>query len=764
MDSLSFQPIMSPLLGLLAVSALAALLLVGPSFIRLSGRQRALLSLLRGGAIAMLALTIFRPGCISTTERPESAVLLCLLDSSRSMELPHQADQSERWKAMKRMLSDNQSRFKALQEKQIDLRFFTFDSEVRPLEVDNAVPQLPALPGGSETDIGSAIFETVREFRDQRLIGMVLATDGVQNALETRTELNDAVSSLVDQEIPLYSVPFGLPAEVGQVADVAITNLADQHAIFVKNRLAVKATLAARGVANQQITVQLLLSSREEPEPKVVATEFITPTQPYEEQPIELSFIPDTPGRFRLAVRAVPLPSEVALRNNELPSFLTVYDGGLRVAYLEGNLGWEQSYLRRTIPTAAQGIDLEFIPIYSSGRNSWPRTDLQELFADRKVDVFIIGDLDSRALYKPQEHEATLQLLEEQVASGKGLLMLGGYHSFGPGLYQQTPLADVLPITMAPGERQDFDRDIRKDLHIERPVRLRPTKDHFLTRLDESADSRLKWNSLPPLVGANSFLGVKESAEILLEGDNGQPILVAGNYGAGRVLAFAGDSSWRWWSYGFEEEYKRFWRQVILWLAFRDGRSNENVWIDLPQRRYQPQSQLVFTTGARDVSGKAMADVELLATLTAPDGTETPISLTKTPEFSKAQLDRGLIAKPGIYSLRAEGKKSGGELVGKSEVEFVVFDQDREKANPSADPQLLARLSDQTSEFGGKALVPEELGSLLDQILANPPEMKTVVPQRWQLGSTNLDGSLFLLLFAALMTTEWWLRKKWGLV
>jgi hypothetical protein len=42
--------------------------------------------------------------------------------------------------------------------------------------------------------------------------------------------------------------------------------------------------------------------------------------------------------------------------------------------------------------------------------------------------------------------------------------------------------------------------------------------------------------------------------------------------------------------------------------------------------------------------------------------------------------------------------------------------------------------------------------------------MKTVVPQRWQLGSTSVDGSLFLLLFATLMTTEWWLRKKWGLV
>lgn len=763
MDSLSFQPIMPPLFGLIAVLALAAMLLVGPSFIRLSGRQRGLLSLLRGLAIAMLALTIFRPGCISNTERPESAVLLCLLDSSRSMELPHQADQSERWKAMKMMLADNQARFEALQEQQIELRFFSFNNSVRPLEVDNSVPQLPALPDGSETDIGSAISDTVRDFRDQRLIGMILATDGVQNAVETKVELNDAVSALVDQEVPLYSVPFGLPAEVGEVADVSITNLPDQHAIFVKNRLAVKATLAARGVANQQITVQLLLSSREDSEPKVVATEFFTPTQAYEERPIELSFIPDQPGRFRLLVRAVPLPSEVALRNNELPSFLTVYDGGLRVVYLEGNLGWEQSYLRRTIPTAAQGIDMEFTPIYSSTRDEWPRTNLKNIFADRKVDVFIIGDLDSRALFKPEEYEENLKLLEEQVASGKGLLMLGGYHSFGPGLYQQTPLADVLPITMAPGERQDFDREIRKDLHIERPLRLRPTGDHFLTRLDESGDSRAKWNALPPLVGANAFIGVKESAEILLEGDNGQPLLVAGNYGAGRVLAFAGDSSWRWWSYGFEEEYKRFWRQVILWLAFRDGRSNDNVWIDLPQRRFQPRGQLVFTTGARDVAGKPMPEVELLATLRTPDGATTPVSLTQTPEYSRSQLDRELIARPGIYAIQVEGRKAG-QAIGQSEVEFVVFDQDREKANPAGDPQLLARIAAQTSEFGGKAIVPEELGSLLDQILADPPQLKTIVPRRWQLGSTSLDGAIFLLLFAGLMIAEWALRKKWGLV
>lgn len=763
MDSLNFQPIMHPLLAAALIGGLLLMLLVGPSFSRLPASRRLSLSLIRMATIALIAMTIFRPGCVSEVERPQSALLLFLLDTSRSMELPHLADKSERWKALRQMLTANQDRFQAFGDRQIDVRFFGFDNEVRPLEVDAGLPALPAFPLGPETDIGSALYQVTRDVRDQRLIGVVLATDGVQNALETEVELNEALNLFVDQEIPLWGVPFGPPANLGQMADVAITNLADQHAIFVKNRLNVRATLSARGVANQRITVQLLVSSKDDPEERVVASEFFTPTQAYEEQPVDLSFIPDTPGKFRLTVRAEGLPSEIALRNNELPSFLTVYDGGLRVAYLEGNLGWEQSYLRRTIPTAAQGIELEFIPIYSSGRSNWPRRDLKNLFADPKVDVFILGDLDSRALHRPGEYEENLRLLERQIGNGKGLLLLGGYHSFGPGLYQQTPLADVLPIEMASGERQDFDRDIRKDLHIERAIKLRPSKDHFLTRLDEATDARARWSQLPPLVGANLFFGVKDGAEILLEGDQGQPVMVAGSYGAGRVVCFAGDSTWRWWTYDFESEYKRFWRQVVLWLAGRDGRSTDNVWIDLAQRRFQPQSQIVFSAGARDTAGQPMTDVELQATLIAPDLSELPVSLAASNDHSLGQLEKASISKPGIYTLRVVGKRQATPI-GQTEVEFVIFDQDKEKANPAADPQLVARLAEQTQKFGGRAIVPEELGTLLDEILAHPPEMKVTVPQRWQLGQTAWDGSAFLLLFVALLSCEWALRKKWGLV
>jgi hypothetical protein len=61
-------------------------------------------------------------------------------------------------------------------------------------------------------------------------------------------------------------------------------------------------------------------------------------------------------------------------------------------------------------------------------------------------------------------------------------------------------------------------------------------------------------------------------------------------------------------------------------------------------------------------------------------------------------------------------------------------------------------------------LQPEEFGRLLDEIATQTPDMKIEIPNKWRLGDTWQDGAVFLLLFVAFLTTEWYLRKRWGLV
>ena len=765
MDSWVLQPIANPLVLTLAIAVVIALMLLGPAFGQLARPRRTTLMLVRLGVILMALLAMLRPGCVQKVQKNQSAVLLVLVDVTRSMELPHFSDESSRWGALKETIQENQKLLMQLREQKIDVRFFAFDSQVTPIEFAEGNVDLPKVPAGSETDIGSALYKTSIDARDQRLVGVVLCSDGVQNATDPEIELTRAADTLSDLEVPLYTMTFGLSGNTGQVADIAIKNLMEQHRVRVNNRLRIRATLVARGFANQKVNVQLLVTDEEGIETMVGPPKIVTPTKAYEEIQVQLDYVPPEVGEFRLKVRAKPLPGEVALRNNELPSFLTVQEGGLRVLYIEGKLDYEQMELQRAIQSAAQGIDLEFILIYPHTQNRWPyRQPLVDYFRDPTIDVFVIGDVDSRALYDPQEWTESLDALADAVEAGKGLMMLGGYHSFGPGLYHQTPLADLLPVEMDSSEAQELGGSVRRDLHIERRLKLKPTRDHYVTRLNYDGSSGEKWAELPELLGANYFVGIKDNALVLLESDDNakNPILVSGLAG-GRVLAFAGDTTWRWKWHGFEEEYNAFWRQAIFYLAKWDGKSGDNVWVRLTQRRYQPRSAISFLTGARTLEGAEIPDAEFDVSLLKPNGNEISLTASRTSEGNRVKIDPDAVVNAGVYTVRVTGRR-GNEEIGRTESEFVIVDRDKEKAIPAADPEQMLRLANQTAEFGGRAVSPEKFSDLLKEISENPPETVIEVPTKWRLGESLPDALAYLVAFVGLLALEWFLRKKWGLV
>ena len=767
MNTFTLQPVTSVWIVLfLAVCALL-MMFVKPSFSKVTDGQRKTLNLLRTGVVLLALLGLLRPGCVQTEEKFQAGVLLCLLDTSRSMELPHDRDDSTRWDTIVQTMKDNQGRFKELAEKEIDVRFFGFDNEILPLQFDGEQLQLPEKPEGGETDLASPLFNSTRETRGERLIGVVLMSDGVPTVLNPPVEISQAVTPLVNMETPLFSIPLGSPADTGQSRDVAITNFAEQHVVNVKNKLLAEATLVSRGYKDQDIRVELVIIDSRGREKVVSPPTIVTPRRASEERTVRIEYKPTEPGEFRMKIRAVPMPDEIALRNNELDAFLTVNDKGLSVALIDGGMGWEQSFMRRSLATA-EFLDLQFVPIYPAEREAGPR-DLTELFEDDSIDVFILSNIDSRLIYDKKTAPAGLDALYEAVTErDKGLLMLGGYHSFGPGLYHQTPLAEILPIEMKSTERQDFNADIVRRYHISDELKMTPASNHRLTRL---GDESVGWSNLPPLAGANRFAAVKKDALVVLESDDqaAHPLLVESSNG-GRILAFAGDSLWRWNMKGLKEhartfkpEYDKFWRQVILYLAFWDERNDESISIDFPQRRFQPKGRVRFGVAAQSITGETLTDVKYKAELTQPDGQKQLVAVTGSGPGNWSEVERDMIAQPGVYLIQVQGERNGKSL-GKAQRQFVVMDRDVEKSNPVADVERMDWLAQQTSDFGGRMIEPGQLSEVLDLMIEDPPVAKVQIPTKWKFGETLGSSLGFLLMFVALLATEWVLRKKWGLV
>jgi hypothetical protein len=549
-------------------------------------------------------------------------------------------------------------------------------------------------------------------------------------------------------------VAFGQGRGPGQTRDIALDELLSPPTVFVKNALGVTATARFDGLENRQVPFQLLAEKSPGQMYEVVASRQVSARQDGERITVEQQFTPETAGEIKITARIPAQPGELVTTNNEISTFVTVLKGGLNVLYLFDSIANEQKFLRWSVE-ASPDIHVDARRFRADKPETRP-PDLAELLESGKFDVYLLGDLDSTA-FKPEE----LDQLAQTVERGAGLMMLGGLHSFGPGGYGDTALADVLPIEIGRLERQNLGERVREDLHLPGPLEMRPTANSAapsLMRLAPGAQNAAAWAGLPPLDGANKFAGVKATGSLVAESQRGQPLLVAGEYGLGRVLAFAGDSTWHWWMNGHEPEHKRFWRQAILWLARKDETTEGNVWIKLDRRRYSPGERVEFTAGANDAHGEPVTDAKFEAAVVWPDGKRSPVQLRRamresTPEMAGTVLETG---PAGDYTLEVTAAHPGDTL-GTARARFLVFEQDLELNNPAADVGALESLAAMTA---GKRIGPEELPSLLAEIKAGTKELEVETQSKKELW----DKWPFFITFVVLLVVEWYLRKRWGLV
>jgi hypothetical protein len=754
MSHWSLDPIAGSLsLALGLCAALLALLWITPGFGGLTSARTWLLSGLRLLALVILALLLLRPTHSYSRSQPQRASLVVLFDQSRSMQLPDRGGRGSRWAAQTATLTALAPALAQLAP-QLDVRMYGYDTQLHPLASLAAPLPFPTEPAGEQTDIGGALEGALQREAGQRIAAVLLLGDGTQTATAPTSDSFTAARRLGEEfAAPLYTTIFGPSGDAVQSKDIALEKLDEQYTVFVKNEAAIRGRLRIAGFANQP--VPLLLEVRDATG-KVVSSmeQRVAARTDGESVPFEFPYTPQQAGHFKLTVTAQEQPGELLTKNNALSAYLTVLEGGLRLLGIDSGKRPEYKFLRRAL-SESPDMELDDFVIDITSRKTWP-VAMTPLLQKNEYDVLLLGNIPAAAL----GDEAQQQLLKN-VEQGRGLLVLGGVRAFGAGNYLGSPLANALPLTFDRFEKQDFDSPDRRDLFLPGPLALQPQGVHPVTRLAEGAEGVQLWSRLPPLDFANRFSGVKTSpgVRVLLTGPRQEPLLVAGEYGSGRVLAFAGESTYRWVLEGFAPQHKRFWRQALLWLARRDETQQSDVWIKLAQRRFAPGASVAFSVGARSPEGEPLSQADFRVTLIGPDGKSQPARTT--PGADKAT---GAVAprQSGDYALEVTASLNGKTL-GTSRAEFFVYDQDNEMSRPVADHEHFARLSRLTHDYAGRAVPAEDLAALLAEIAARPPE-QIEQETRWRFGDDAGSAWLTLLTLTLVLGTEWWLRKRWGLV
>ena len=751
--SIGFEPVGSWLaVGLVTAVLAAVLVALGPDRSRLSRRGRLTLVLLRLGAFLAVVFCLLRPSVIATSRVRESATLLLLADASESMTVADGPTGQSRWEHLRESLAAAApAARRAAAGDGLQIRTWLFDREVRELSTTAGEPlRLDAwqrLGSTEETAIGSALEDATRALAGQRLAGVVLLSDGGQHAYPPRDlPPQTAARRLGDEAVPLWAIPFGRTRGAAQARDAAMASLSVPETVFLGTSVEVAGRVRLDGLTDREATVRL---SVEQPDGRLteVARRTLRASAAATEEPVRLEWTPDSLGERKLVLAVDPVEGETVVTNNELSTFVEVVDGGLRVLYLEGSPRVEQRFLRRTL-AASPDIQIDFRWIDSTRRQGWP-VDLEpELSRDYKV--FLIGDLDADAV-KPGD----LTALRARVEAGAGIGLLGGFHAFEAGGWGSSPLGRLLPYEKDPLARQRFGEPIRADLHIKGPLTMRPDRRFgnisILRQADTPEESRAVWRSLPPLDGANRIRRLLPVAKPLAVADNGTPLLVAREYGLGRVLTFAADSTWRWVMEGSADAHRRFWRQLVLWLARRDDADGETLWLKLASRRVVVGSPLAFDTGVTRPDGSLAEGLDLAAVAIAPDGGSRRVRLSRQGESYVGTVTG--CDEPGDWRLLVRSEPGGDEVSAR----FTVYRQDLELANPRANTLLLRQIAGVTD---GGVRLPEELPEIFAELAEEPAEYTTT--EQWS--ASLWDSWPLLAVLAGCLCGEWYLRKRWGLV
>ncbi len=226
--------------------------------------------------------------------------------------------------------------------------------------------------------------------------------------------------------------------------------------------------------------------------------------------------------------------------------------------------------------------------------------------------------------------------------------------------------------------------------------------------------------------------------------------------GKGRSLEFGGET-WPW-ARTEKDAHARFWRQVILWLARRENKGEDQIKLKLDARRVAVGQKLDLTASARDGKNDPILDAQFEATFTPIDAEAKATAKAEAgPRVPAGRRGQGADLRQRRAG-RVRGCRQGearrqGVRRGDGPVHGLPG---RPRAGePRRRPGLAPP---DRRDDGGQSLPSEELAKHLKALGPEAAEYVQQIDKRlW-------DNWPFFLIFTAVLTAEWALRKSKGWV
>jgi hypothetical protein len=282
--------------------------------------------------------------------------------------------------------------------------------------------------------------------------------------------------------------------------------------------------------------------------------------------------------------------------------------------------------------------------------------------------------------------------------------------------------------------------------------------------LDSFRDTDFPWTNLPPLRYSQSSWQTSPDTRVLAtvqeQGvtiDN--PLLTIRQRSNHRSAALLGSGLYRWHNLPEtdqtrEEIWPTLLSNLVQWVTTRQN--DRPVRVRPTETVFDSRESIEFTGEVYDESMNPVNDASVELTLTAPDSTTYPYVMQATGS-GRYELSIGSLPA-GDYRYRATARRDTQEL-GTDRGTFAVGSVGIEYLHTRANPTLMRQIA---LRSGGSVIHPDSLEQL-SRRLASSGEFTPVI-SREEREARLWQWPYLLALAILLLTTEWILRKRSGLV
>jgi hypothetical protein len=711
----------------------------------LSRVQRGVLAGLRVLVLVALVLFLFRPIAVLPPTGSHDAVVPILVDVSRSMRLADADGQTR------------VARANALLKAELGLPVTShFKTDIYGVGDGLAPAKIDAFAADARrTDLAGALASVRERYRGQRVAGIVVISDGAdtgaggtlgaggaQRAGEAgRTD--DAARDAGGP--PVFAVGVGSPdgPRDREVLGITAGDPRLDHAT-----VDLHVTAVSRGFGRAPFSLRVLANGQ------LLDTRRLVP--PADGSPLEQVFTV-SPDPLNATVYTADIPrdeAETVVENNSHSLLVSPAGRKRRLLLVEGAPGFEHSFIARAL-AGDQQLDVDSVTrkgkngdgqdtffVQAGGGRSpsltlgFPATREQLFAYDAVAIANVEGEFFSRAQLKD-----TADFVAER---GGGLLILGG-RSFAQRGLSGTPLEEVLPVEINDRRGGLMRASLNTgDLPAHNRVTLTPEGEaHPIMRIGGSAEeTRNMWAALPALAASAPLGAPRPGATILA---------LTTAPGGGVFPVVAGEASWRWKMMlpSTDRSYEFFWRQSARWLS---STTPDPVSIRVPEAP-EPGDAIAVDVDARDASFTPVADASVDVTLTLPGGATQPLKLRHADPSGGRYTGALTPEQAGLYRFHAEARR-GAVSLGTADRWMYVGGADREFADPRLNEGFLRRVARNSGGRYVRAADAAKIASWLqDAVPQNAaPQSRDLWHEPWAFA-----------LVVVMLSTEWILRRRWGL-